>query len=235
MTYKTRVEAKVGIFVFIGLVILVYFVMHIGDIHFLTSGYDLKVYFGFANGIKVNAPVRVAGVDAGEVRSIKVDFDPEIQKTRVKIIFWIRHGTEIPRDSRVMINTLGILGEKYLEILPGTDYANLLKKNDILTGEDPVSMEELGNLGRRIATKLEETIDSLNQIIKDEKLQASLKNTIINLDQVSLELSVILNKINKGEGTLGKFIYDEGIYQDLEILVEDLKANPWKLLYRPKE
>ncbi|HDZ77525.1 MAG TPA: MCE family protein [Candidatus Omnitrophica bacterium] len=235
MAQKTRIEAKVGIFVFVGLIILVYFVTHIGDLHFLSSGYDLKVFFGFANGIKINAPVRVAGVDAGEIRKINVFFDPASKKTRVEISFWVKNDTKIPRDSEVMINTLGLLGEKYLEVIPGSDYSNLFKDGDILTGEDPVSMEELGKLGRRIAGKIENSIESLNELLKDEDIKESLTETVKNLDKLTNKINLVLDKINRGEGTVGKFIYDEGIYQDLEAFMADLKAHPWKLLYRPTD
>ena len=235
MAHKTRVEAKVGIFVFVGLIILVYFVMHIGDIRLLSSGYNLKVFFGFANGIKINAPVRVAGVDAGEVRNINVFFDPASKKTRVEIAFWVKNDTKIPRDSEVMINTLGLLGEKYLEIIPGSDYSNLFKGGDVLTGEDPVSMEEIGKLGRRIAAKIEDSIESLNELLKNEELQESLTGTAKNMDELTGKMNLALDKINRGEGTIGKFIYDEDIHQDVEAFVADLRAHPWKLLYRPKE
>jgi len=235
VTHKAKIEARVGIFVFVGLIILVYFVIHIGDLKLLASGYNLKVYFGFANGIKINAPVRVAGVDAGEVRDIKVFFDPGLEKTRVEVSFWVKNDTKIPKDSQVMINTLGILGEKYLEILPGSDYSNLFKDGDILPGEDPVSMEEIGNLGRRIALKLEEGIGSLNGLLGDKELKDSLRGTIANLNEMSEKINITLDKINKGEGTVGGFIHSDNIYQNLEALSADLKANPWKLLYRPKE
>lgn len=235
MNPKSRVEARVGIFVFIALGILVYFVNKIGDLRLLNSGYNLTVFFGFANGLKQNAPVRVAGVDSGEVRKINVYFDPQTKKTRVEISFWIKKDKQVPRDSKLMINTLGLLGEKYLEVIPGSDYANLFKDGDILLGEDPVSMEEIGNLGRRIATKLEESIESLNKVLKDEELRLSFKQAVGNLNQVSQELSLTLNKINKGEGTIGRFIYDDSLYQNLDIFVNDLKAHPWKLLFRPKE
>ncbi|MDP1852757.1 MAG: MlaD family protein [Candidatus Omnitrophota bacterium] len=235
MTQRTRIEAKVGIFVFVALVILVYFVTKIGDIRLLSTGYNLKVFFGFANGLKVNSPVRVAGVDAGEVKKINVYFDPQTKKTRVEIAFWVKKDTQIPRDSEVMINTLGLLGEKYLEVIPGSDYTTLFKDGDVLLGDDPVSMEEIGNLGRRIATKLEESIDSLNKVIKDEELRLSLKQAVSNLNQVGQELNTVLDKINKGEGMIGKLIYDDSLYQDLDSFVNDLKAHPWKLLFRPKE
>lgn len=235
MAHRAKVEARVGIFVFIALAILVYFVWHIGDFNLFISGYDLKVVFGFANGLKINAPVRVAGVDAGEVRNIRIFYDLQTQKTRVEVSFWVKNDTKIPRDSQVMINTLGLLGEKYLEVIPGSNYADLFRNGDILLGEDPVSMEEIGNLGRKIATKLEISLEAINKLVNDDQLRLSLKQAADNLGQLTDKLNLILNKINSGEGTLGKFVYDETLYQDLEALVADLKEHPWKLFFRSKK
>ncbi|MFQ5681014.1 MAG: MlaD family protein, partial [Candidatus Omnitrophota bacterium] len=235
MANRTRVEARVGIFVFISLVILVYFLMRIGDFDIFRSGYNLKVFFGFANGIKVSAPVRVAGVDAGEVRSINVFFDPQENKTRVEISFWVRETTRIPVDSKVMINTLGLLGEKYLEILPGVDYSNLFKDGDVLTGNDPVPMEEIGDLGRRVVVKLEESIDSLNGLINDKDMHAHIKQAVDNFSRISQQMDDMLTAINNSRGTVGKFIYDASIYDDMQAMIKDLRDHPWKLLYRGKD
>ncbi|MDD5060575.1 MAG: MlaD family protein, partial [Candidatus Omnitrophica bacterium] len=67
---KTKMELKVGVFVFIGMVILVIFLLSIGGFKTWSSGYRIKVKFGFVNGIKMGAPVRFAGVDVGEVKKI---------------------------------------------------------------------------------------------------------------------------------------------------------------------
>jgi hypothetical protein len=99
------------------------------------------------------------------------------------------------------VNTLGLLGEKYIEIMPGKDYAHYLKDNQSLTGVDPLPIHEIFNRA-----------DSL----------------LRNLDEGVIKI------INK-EGSLGKLIYDDKVYSELEALVTDVRKNPWKLLIKTKE
>jgi phospholipid/cholesterol/gamma-HCH transport system substrate-binding protein len=65
---KTKLELKVGVFVFIGLVLLAVLILSIGGFKTWTSGYNINFIFHFVNGVKVGAPVRYAGVDVGEVK-----------------------------------------------------------------------------------------------------------------------------------------------------------------------
>lgn len=215
MADKTRsLELKVGIFVFIGLVILTYFVLMIGDFKLMKHGYHIKTVFGFANGIKVGAPLRLAGVDVGEVKEIKLSHEKE-GKTIVFLTAWVENEVKIPKDSRAWVNTLGLLGEKYLEVIPGKDYQHILKENDILLGEDPTSVQEVTDL------------------VKDISLQA--KDTLTSLQSTLASAEVLLKDIHEGRGTVGKLFTDDRLYTDLEEMFADLKKHPWKLLYRPKE
>ncbi len=198
---KTKLELKVGIFVFMGLVILAMFVLWIGKFRALTSGYEIKVIFNFVNGVKIGAPVRFAGVDAGEVKTIKFYFLPQEQKTKVQVAAWVRSKVRIPRDSDIWINTLGLLGEKYIEIIPGKNYADCLRPHEELVGVDPLPMHEVTRLAKDIAS---------------------------NIDEVFIQ-------INRKEGTVGKLIYDDAIYKELEALVTDVRKNPWKLFIKTKE
>jgi ABC-type transporter Mla subunit MlaD len=68
---KTKMEFKVGFFVFIGLIILMIFVFSIGSFRTWASGYRVNFIYNFVNGIKVGAPVRFSGVDAGEIEKIR--------------------------------------------------------------------------------------------------------------------------------------------------------------------
>jgi len=215
MAEKIRtLELKVGIFVFIGIVILTWFVLWIGDFKLVRQGYTVKVTFGFANGIKVGAPVRLAGVDKGEVKAIKLTHEDGSGRSKVFITAWVDSDTQIPRDSRAWVNTLGLLGEKYLEIIPGTDYVNLLKENDVLKGEDPTSVQEVTDLARDIALQAKDAL-------------SSLQKTLTTLEEV-------LEGMHEGRGTVGKLFTDDTLYTDIEEMFSDLKAHPWKLLYRPK-
>ena len=111
-------ELKVGIFTFIGIVILFIIIFSIGELYFFKPGYNIRVVFGFANGIAGAAPVRVAGVEAGEVKDINIFYDKLDNKSKVEILIWLREHVKIELDATAHINTLGLLGEKYLEIMP---------------------------------------------------------------------------------------------------------------------
>ncbi len=71
MFTRSGFELKVGIFIFIGIVILSLIVFSIGNFYSIKRGYTLDIVFNFANGISVGAPVRYAGVEVGEVQEIE--------------------------------------------------------------------------------------------------------------------------------------------------------------------
>lgn len=198
---KTKLELKVGIFVFVGLIILAIFILSIGGFKTWSSGYRINLDFNFVNGVKVGAPVRFAGVDVGEVKKVKLEFLRQENRSNVRLEVLIRNIIKIPADSSVWVNTLGLLGEKYVEIIPGTDYANCLKANGSLVGVDPLPIHQL------------------------------FKNAESILRNLDLGIAEIRNK----GGSLGKFLYDDTIYNELEALVSDVRKNPWKLLIKTKE
>lgn len=241
MAFRKDFELKVGIFVFIGLLILSIAIFSIGDLEFFKPGYYIEVRFRFASGIDIGAPVRLAGVEVGEVKKIEIFYNEEIKKTQVALSVWLEKSTKVPQDSEAHINTLGLLGEKYLEILPGRDYSHLLADGDILVGTDPVSMGEIVGLGREIAVKLNYTIESINDIVGDVPTKEALKGAISNLNDLTQDLrglieraTTILDKVKNGEGTMGKLLMDEALYYDIKYLTEDLKRHPWKLLRKGK-
>ncbi|MFC1709197.1 MlaD family protein [Candidatus Omnitrophota bacterium] len=214
-------ELKVGIFVFIGLIILVIFVLMIGDFRLINPGYTFKVSFSFANGVKKSAPVRVSGVEMGEVRAIEFSYDVETKKPLVIIDVWVKKEANVPADSRVWVNMLGLLGEKYIEIIPGRDYEHLIGEGSLIIGEDPIAIQELTDLSREIAEQVGDTVS-------DVSVTLSKLNTTLD------SINMILTNVEQGDGTIGKLFYDDSLYNNIEEMFGDLKKHPWKLLYRPK-
>ena len=200
-------ELKVGVFILIGVAILFMIVFSIGDINLSKSGYRVKVQFNFASGIGPSAPVRLAGVGVGQVQGIQIIHDPKDDKTKAELTAWINDSVKIEEDAVVTINTLGLMGEKYLEIIPGTTSSPTVKPNGTLIGKDPVAME-----------KITENLASLSESVK-----------------------TIVDKIKSGEGTIGKLLNEDAIYNNLkattgnlEAFTADIKKHPWKLLNRPR-
>lgn len=235
MFTRSSFELKVGIFVFIGIIVLSAMVFSIGNFYSVKRGYTLDIIFNFANGISVGAPVRYAGVEVGEVQDIKVYFDERANQPMVRILVWVSQNTWVSEDATATINTLGLLGEKYLEITPGTKEARLLKKGDVLRGYDPISTEELTRETRETLAKLDDMIEVIGEIVGDEEFQVSIKNTILNLELLTGDLRDFVAVAKEGEGTIGLFMSDDKLYRHMDDLILDIKKHPWKLLYRPKE
>jgi phospholipid/cholesterol/gamma-HCH transport system substrate-binding protein len=197
-------DIKIGLFIFIGLVILTVVTFSISDF-FFKPGYNIFVELGFANGIQPSAPVRLAGISVGEVKEAHV-FKDDGGKTKVRLKLWLTNDAKVEKDAEVIINTLGLIGEKYVEIIPGTPGSPLVMEGGLMKGHDSISVEQITKKGYDIVLKLERTIEHMDDI---------------------------LAQIRSGHGTVGKLIYDETIYNEAESMVKDLKAHPWKLLGGP--
>ncbi len=227
MTRESNLEIKVGSFVLMAMIALSFFIASMSDFSFAEKGTAYQVVFNFANGLREAAPVRIAGVDAGLVKKMEVFIDTaDQQHTKVRAKIWIKEGMLIPTDSKLTINQLGLLGEKYVEIIPGVS-SEFLKPGSIVAGKDPIPMEKIAEQVSAITTKLEVTIDSINNGILTDKNKASIELALDGLSAVAVGLK-------EGKGTIGRLLTDEAIFKNLEELTVDLKSNPWKLLYRPK-
>ena len=78
------------------------------------AGYLLNIYFDTAAGLAKNAPVRVAGVPVGSVEKVLLD------KGKAKVTFHLPYKITIYKDAKAYLKSEGFLGEKYIEITPGT-------------------------------------------------------------------------------------------------------------------
>jgi phospholipid/cholesterol/gamma-HCH transport system substrate-binding protein len=208
MPDRAKSELQLGIFVFIGLIILAILIFSIGDFKTWNSGYNVVFDFGFINGVKVGAPVRFAGMDVGEVKNMSVVVQPETKNTRVRVDCWLKKEIKIPVDSAVWINTLGLLGEKYIEIMPGKNYDSVLKPDTIFIGKDPIAMHEVAQIAKDLAS----------------------------------EINTVVTRLQNKEGTVGRLLYDDAVYKEIEVIMKtleeltlDLKSHPWKLFFKPKE
>lgn len=228
MSREGQLELKVGGFVLVAMAALSFFVISISDLSFMKKGQGIQVVFGFANGLREAAPVRLAGVDAGLVKSLKVfTDDKDNSKTKVKVNLWIEEGIRIPADSKITINQLGLLGEKYVEIVPGVSTQNMAA-DALVIGIDPTPIEKITEQVAVLTGKIETTVDSINNGILTEENKKTLA-------EILQAFNVVASNIKNGKGTVGRLLNDDSIYKNLDELTADLKTNPWKLLYRPKK
>lgn len=114
---REKVEISVGIFMLIGLAALVWITVKLGRMELLSGAgyYEVKAEFTNVGGLKVGASVEIGGVEIGRVKSIYVDPN----KYTAIVVMMIKDGIKIPEDSIASVKTKGLIGEKFVEILPG--------------------------------------------------------------------------------------------------------------------
>jgi len=241
---KGNLELKVGVFVIVALGVLTFLVFKAGDFY-LRPGYTIRMVFNSVSGIDKDSPVRFAGVTVGQVRDVHVIRSPEGQ-TEVELVARVDQGTFIEEDADARISSLGLLGEKYVEILPGKNGAKVLSDGSTLLGKSAFGTDQIIESGSRLINKMEFTIDNVNEVVADPKFKSSVKNTFSNAEGVTKNLSeasddlkdamksakIVLGRLRDGEGSIGRLLKDETIAKDLEAFVKDIKAHPWKLLKR---
>ncbi|UCF30291.1 MAG: MCE family protein [bacterium] len=179
---KFGTEARVGAVVLAGILVFMYGTMqvtHLGE----KRGYELQAVFKNVSGLEENAPVRMVGVTIGRVRDI------EVIDRHAKVILLIEEGRSIDRDASLSIRTQGILGDKYVEITPGTAekyYGRGETITDTRPGPDLDSLlESLETAGKDLSTIL----SSLRKVIGTPEGEHSLSEILSNTKELSSNLS----------------------------------------------
>ncbi|MBF0533326.1 MAG: MCE family protein [Candidatus Omnitrophica bacterium] len=234
MAKETGVGFQVGLFVLLALAGLTAFVFSVSDSSVFERGKTMKLIFGFSNGVKHGAPVRIAGVDQGMVKDLRLFIDPKDGRTKVEISLWLKKDSRVPVDSVAKINQLGLLGEKYIEITPGLDTSHYYQEGEFFHGKDPVPQEAISERVMAVAGKVEDTVEGIRQIVRNEKNQEAITLALTNINGMAGNFNGLIADLRHGKGTASRLIYDPELYEDMTGLFGDLRANPWKLLYRPK-
>lgn len=241
MTQRWTLEVKVGAFIVSGLVLLVVFVFAIGDLSTaLQPGYRLRVLFDSANGITDGSPVQYAGVEVGKIQDVKIVYS-EQAGPQVQLLVRLPSNVTVRTDDEASISTFGLLGEKYLEIMPGPGQGSVLEPDGELIGKPPVSTERVIERSNEVLTEFKQALQGINSLVGDPEARIYLKEAIReardatrNWKALGERLNLAMSYAESGEGNLGKLLYDEDLYQRMVFFVEDLRAHPWKLLVRPK-
>ncbi len=137
---KLNIELLTGIFVMIGIAAFTYIAVSIGGVRFTEQpGYTLTARFTSISGMQAGAIVEAAGVRVGTVSD--VEFDPDSYEAIVSLR--INQGVPVQEDAIAAIRTQGIIGEKFIKIIPGGFEELLTDGMEIYETESAVNLEEL--------------------------------------------------------------------------------------------
>lgn len=238
---KLTNEAKVGLLIFATCVLAVGFAWLIGIDNPLRSSMDVYVTYNFAGGIEVGSPVRVSGIKVGKVESVEF-FEPVSQENvakkepgsadavpglavapvRLKISIMKKAAVAVRKDSRFYINLAGIIGERYIEVTPGSASAATAQTGDTFAGVDPPRIDQLisqsfdlagkitdlvernkGDITRSIELlyKLSENFNKTLVLVEKSKVfKTDLQLLVNNLISITADIKKVTSKIDTPEG-----------------------------------
>lgn len=178
---RITTDVKVGIFAMAVIAILTWATLRVGDkttVH--GGGYILEAVFDNATGLKMKAPVELAGVKVGVIKGIEL-FDSR----QAKVSIAVSKGVKLPADSKAVLRTRGFLGESFIEIIPGTADAPVLGEGAMITDATRTGdINALVSKFTEIAEDIKQVTSSLKGTVGDQN--GSPINTIVkNLEEFS--------------------------------------------------
>jgi phospholipid/cholesterol/gamma-HCH transport system substrate-binding protein len=204
-------QLRVGIFVLFGLAVLAFLILNAsGNFNPFEKKMRLRAQFPTADGLRESAEVQLAGVNIGKVEKVILLPPDSPENARVEAVLQITQNLDgrpiterIRTDSTAQLIATSILAnDKLINITPGTVKGTPVSENDVLASTSSMSINQLTQTGNEL----------LQQI-----------------NRMAIPTTEILNKANRGEGTLGRIINDESLYNNLDTTVGETKVTLAKL------
>lgn len=187
---------KLGLFVAIGIALLVSAIYFVGETkNMFTATFRISALFKDVNGLQVGNNVRFAGINVGTIEGIEI-----LNDTTVKVDMIIAKSTQpfIKKDAKAIIGTDGLMGNKIMNVSPGTSRQPIIEDHDQIGTTVPVSFDDM---------------------------LVSLKSSIDNTASITTDLAAIMNNIKSGRGTIGKLFMDTVFADNLDRTILNVKQG----------
>jgi phospholipid/cholesterol/gamma-HCH transport system substrate-binding protein len=204
-------KLRVGIFVLVALLVMGFLIINsTGEFNPFEKKLHLRARFATADGLRQNAEVQLAGVTIGKVEEVKF-LPPDVgEREKIEARISIPEVVDgrpvnerIRTDSTAQLIALSLLSnDKIINITPGTGNGVPVQENDILNATTTMSINQLTQTGNDLLQRINE---------------------------LSVPATNILNKANNGDGTLGRLVNDESLYQNLDSAVAETRSTVVRL------
>jgi len=215
-----------------------------GQVGFFSRRYTLKAYISEAGGLREGAQVRLAGVAVGNIKEVQISPYPERARA-VEIVMGVArtYQDQIRADSTGSIETVGLLGESYVDITRGSPGREVIADGGVLkTSEEAdikrvvqnandviINLRVLSAKLNDITGQIQSGKGSVGKLVYDQTLYNRLNKTTDTVERM-------VTRVEQGEGTLGKLMADETLYATsvatidrLNKVIEDMQHGPGSL------
>lgn len=215
------IRLRVGLFVLGLLGLFIIFVLTIGSrSRIFERRYSLHAFFSNIEGLNVGAPVRLAGTSIGSVDDITFSKDLASKKIRVTMSLDARLQERIREDSIASIGTIGLVGDKVLELTVGSPNKPALPRDATIASVDPPDYATLLQKGDQIVSNVVKISDALNQLVgggAGTEARQDLAESIASFNRV-------MEEIEHGNGLLHALVYERRSGDTMKALSEATTA-----------
>lgn len=184
---KATSKARVGLLIFVGVLAITIAIFFIGEkTQLFSSIYFIRVNFKSTEGVKPGNNVTLAGYNVGTVSNIELSGSGDSVRLTLRVEDRIH--PFIKSDSRAFIEQEGLVGNKFIKLEIGSEKGKVIENYGFIQGVEPFGLSSI--------------LQDAREIIDTTKF-------------ISGRLKDILNNINSGQGTLGRLLVDESIYNNL--------------------
>jgi len=218
---KNSLESRLGIFVALAVVATVVIIEMLGGPEHFMRGYRLKAQFDNVQELKEGDRVKMAGVEVGRVEKIQLEGERSLVTMKMK------HNVRVQTDSVATIKFTGPMGQNFVSLDFGSSQIAATDGQVLKSKEQPdlsVVMAKIDDVASGVQNltksfsglKIDELLGPFVDFMKDNR--APLTATISNIDSVTAQIS-------KGQGTVGKLIYDQTLYDTAMATVSNLQST----------
>jgi len=215
-------DFRVGLFVTAGFVLAMTVIFMLGgEDRMFERHYGIYANFDSVSGLRIGAPVQVAGLRVGYVD--KINMPTTLEERRLTVIMRVqsRFQALIRGDSIATIETQGLLGDKYIYISMGSEEQPVIADGGIVSSEETASIFALADKAGAIMDDIGKAAESVSELltsVKGPKGEGDLKASIKSLRNT-------IEQVEKGKGLLHGLIYDPKGGQMISDLADTLAAT----------
>lgn len=220
-------QARVGLVIVLSLIVLAFGIFQVGRLFdVFASRYSLYTLVENSAGLSSGAPVTLAGQRVGQIDEVQfIPVHERVGNANVRIEFSINRNIQdqIREDSYAVLRTQGLLGDRYIDISPGSPTHPILAEGDLIRSRPALDIEQVIETAARtlddvqeIAVELKTTTarlargeGTMGALLSDDRLYE-------RMTAATTELSGLLATVNRADGTIARLIRDPAMYEQME-------------------
>ncbi len=222
MKNQSALALKVGIATFLMLAAIAGLLIWKSSLLLKITGYELIGSFENVAGLLPGANVQYRGYTVGKVARV-------IPGPRdIKVYFWIEKEVHIPHDSTLKVIFDGLIGERFLTIIPDKKSTNYYVAGDIIPGYSTSSLADFVEVGTQNLEQTKQILGAINRVLATDEVLGSVKNAVINIERMTRDMSLLVEDLrdaSSGGGLRQTVENFRGFSENLKLASDELVRN----------